>query len=175
MKFDHAWTLAGRPRGETPAPPPGKRTLALPRLPVCRALLRQTGKCIFRAILAVFRAGLRPPLALGEHSSPGLPQLAAQPRRHNPRPSYRPPSHQARLEIWIRQRLSRGARRLACGGRVIPTGLFPLVGGLQKLVRISRTAGCDPSRLGAAHQAVESTAATQPAHATLACCMSTSW
>ena len=31
MKFDFAWTLAGQPRGETPAPPPGKRTPVLPR------------------------------------------------------------------------------------------------------------------------------------------------
>jgi hypothetical protein len=89
MKFDHAWTWAGKPRGETPAPPPGKRTAVLPRLPVCRALLRQTGNRIFRAMLAVFRARRRQPVALGEHSSPGLPQLATQPRRHNRRLSIR--------------------------------------------------------------------------------------
>jgi len=47
MKVDYAWTFAGKPRGETPAPPPGKRTVVLARLPACRALFRQTGKCIF--------------------------------------------------------------------------------------------------------------------------------
>jgi hypothetical protein len=37
MKFDHAWTSAGQPPGETPAPPPGKATPVLPRLPGCGA------------------------------------------------------------------------------------------------------------------------------------------
>ena len=98
MKFDYAWTFAGKPRDETPAPPPGKRTPVLPRLPACRALFRQTGKCIFRAMLAVFRTGRRQHLAFGEHVlSPGVPHLAAQPKRHNRRLSYPPPSHKACL------------------------------------------------------------------------------
>ena len=98
MNFDHAWTLAGQPRGETPAPPPGKRTPALPRPPASRALFRQTGKRIFRAMLAVFRTGRRQHLAFGEHvPGPGLPRLAAQPKRHGRRLSYPPPSHKACL------------------------------------------------------------------------------
>ena len=75
MKFAYAWTFAGERRGEPPAPPPGKRAPALPRLPACRALFRQTGKWIFqtgkrilRAMLALFRAGRRQPLAFGEHA-----------------------------------------------------------------------------------------------------------
>ena len=121
MKFDFAWTLAGQPRGETPAPPPGKRTPVLPRPPACRALFRQ-GKRIFRAMLAVFRTGRRQHLAFGEHApGPGVPHLAAPPKRHKRQPSYPPPSHKARLgNIRIGQRLSHGARRLACGGRIGP-------------------------------------------------------
>ena len=150
MKFDHAWTLAGQPRDGTPAPPPGKRTPVLPRLPACRALFRQTGKRIFRAMLAVFRTGRRRHLAFGEHAlGPGVPPLAARPRRHNRRPSYPPPSHKTGLgNICIGQRFSHGARRLACGGRIGPPHRNRLVfarWALQKLVRISRTAGCDPT------------------------------
>ena len=122
MNFDHAWTLAGQPRGETPAPPPGKRTPVLPRPPASRALFRQTGKRIFRAMLAVFRTGRRQHLAFGEYvPGPGVPRLAAQPKRHDRRLSYPPPSHKACLgNICIGQRLSHGARRLACGGRIGP-------------------------------------------------------
>ena len=58
MKFGYACTFSGKPRGEPPAPPPEKRTSALP---VCRALSRQMGKCIFRA-------GRRQHLALGGHT-----------------------------------------------------------------------------------------------------------
>jgi ribonuclease VapC len=29
MKFDHAWTLAGQPRGGTPAPPPRRTPVAM--------------------------------------------------------------------------------------------------------------------------------------------------
>ncbi len=118
MKFDHAWIFAGQPRDETPAPTPGKRTPVLPRLPACRALFRQ-GKCIFRAMLAVFRTGRRQHLAFGEHAlGPRVPHLAAQPKRHNLRLSCPPPSHKARLGTG--QRLSHGARRLACGGLIGP-------------------------------------------------------
>ena len=114
MKFDHAWTLAGKPRGETPAPSPGKRPPVLPRPPACRALFRQ-GK-------RIFRTGRRQHLAFGEHApGPGVPRLAAPPKRHNRRPSYPPPSHKARLgNIRIGQRLPHGAWRLACGGRIGP-------------------------------------------------------
>ncbi len=48
MKFGYAWTFVNKLRGGTPAPPPEKRTPALPRLPACRALSRQIGKCILR-------------------------------------------------------------------------------------------------------------------------------
>jgi hypothetical protein len=125
MNFDHAWTFAGKPRGETPAPP-GKRTPVLPRLPPCRALFRQTGKCIFRAMLAVFRTGRRQHLAFGEYVlGPGVPHLAAQPKRHGRRLSHPPPSHKHALEI------SGSAYRTAQAGlgRPTPTGLFLLVGG----------------------------------------------
>ena len=149
MKFDHAWTLAGKPRGETPAPPPGRGTLALPRLPARRALLRQTGKYILRAMLA---AGRRQPLGFGEHgSSAGVRQLAAQPRRHNPRLSYPPPSHKGRLgKICTGQRLSHGARGLLAGaglGRLTATGLFPLVEGFGNWFGFLERRVATPSRL----------------------------
>ena len=104
MKYDHAWTLPGQPRGETPAPPPAKRTPVLPRLPARRALFRQTG-------MRIFRTGRRQHLAFGEHVlGPGVPYIAARPRRHNPWPSYPPPSHKARLgNICTGQRLSHDA------------------------------------------------------------------
>ena len=104
MKFAYAWTFAGEPRDETPAPPPGKPAPALPRLPACRALFRQTGtrifqtgKRIFRAMLAVFRTGRRQRLAFGDHVPGPGPHLAAQPKRRNRRLSYPPPSHKACL------------------------------------------------------------------------------
>ncbi len=68
MKFAYAWTFAGEPRDETPAPPPGKPTPSLPRLRACRAVFRQAGKRIFRAMLAVFRTGCRQRLTFGEHA-----------------------------------------------------------------------------------------------------------
>ncbi len=144
MKFAYAWTFAGEPRDETPAPPPGKRAPALPRLP-CRALFRQAGKCIFqtgkrifRAMLAVFRTGCRQRLAFGEHvPGPGL-HLAAQPKRRNRRLSYPPHRERHALEICIGQRLPHGSRRPACEGRIGPP--HPN----QKLVRIYRMAGCAP-------------------------------
>ena len=91
MKFAYAWTFAGEPRGETPAPPPGKPAPALPRLPACHALFRQTGTRIFqtgkrilRAMLAVFRTGRRQRLAFGDRvlspaSTPRRPAKTAQP------------------------------------------------------------------------------------------------
>jgi hypothetical protein len=105
MKFGYACTFADKRRGETPAPPFKKRTPVLPRLPACRALSRQIGKCIFRAMLAVFRTGRRQHLAFGGHVlGPGLPYLAAQQKRYNRRLSYPPPSHKACLEniYWAR-------------------------------------------------------------------------
>ena len=142
MNFDHAWTFAGQPRDETPAPPPGKRTPVLPRPPACRALVRQ-GKRILRAMLAVFRTGRRQHLAFGEHVlGPGVPHLAAQPKRHGRRLSHPPPSHKACLGN-IGQRLSHGAGRI---GPPHPNRLVSACRGLRKLVRISRTAGCDPKR-----------------------------
>ena len=106
MKFAYAWSFAGEPRYETPAPLPGKRAPASPRLRACRALLRQTGKRIFRAMLAVFRTGRRQRLAFGEHvPGPGL-HLAAQPKRHNRRLSYPPHRTRHALEICIGLRLS---------------------------------------------------------------------
>jgi hypothetical protein len=92
MKFGYACTFAGKPRGGTPAPPFKKRTPVLPRLPACRALSGQIGKCIFRT-------GRRQQLAFGGHVlGPGLPHLAVQQKRHNRRLSYPPPSHKACLE-----------------------------------------------------------------------------
>ena len=73
MKFDYAWTLAGKPCDKTPAPPPGKRTPVLPHPPAWRALFRQTGKGILHAMLAVFRAGRRQHLAFGEHAAQAFP------------------------------------------------------------------------------------------------------
>jgi hypothetical protein len=99
MKFGYACTFAGKPRCETPAPPFKKRTPVFPRLPACRALSRQIGKCIFRPMLAVFRTGRRHQFAFGEHVlGPGLPHLAAQQKRYNRRLPYPPPSHKACLE-----------------------------------------------------------------------------
>ncbi len=98
MKFGYAWTFVNKLRGGTPAPPPEKRTPALPRLPACRALSRQIGKGIFRAMLAVFRTGRRQHLAFGGHAlSPGVPHPAAQQKRHN-RWSYPPPARKTGLE-----------------------------------------------------------------------------
>jgi hypothetical protein len=92
MKFGYAHSFADKPRGETPAPPFKKRTPVLPRLPACRALSRQIGKCIFRT-------GRGHQLAFGGYVlSPGVPHLAALQKRHNRRLSYPPPSHKACLE-----------------------------------------------------------------------------
>ena len=123
MKFEDAWTFAGQPRGGTPTPPPGKRTPVLPRrLTACLALFRQTGRCVFRAMLAVFRTSLRQHLAFGEHVlGPCVPHLAAQPKRHYRRLSDPPPSHKACLgNMCIGQRLSHSTRRLSCSGRIGP-------------------------------------------------------
>ena len=95
MKFGYACTFSGKPRGEPPAPPPEKRTSALP---VCRALSRQMGKCIFRAMLAAFRTGRRQHLALGGH-------IRLQRTKHA-------------MKLCIGPSLPRGARRLNCGGRI---------------------------------------------------------
>ena len=54
MTFGYACRFGSRPRGETPAPPPEKRTSALPLLPACRVLSGQIGKCIF-CLLGAFR------------------------------------------------------------------------------------------------------------------------
>ena len=54
MKFGSAWTSLQAVRRDASAAA-GKTTPVLPRLPQCRALFRQTGKSIFRAMLAVFR------------------------------------------------------------------------------------------------------------------------
>ena len=65
MKFGSACTFVNKPRGETPAPPPEKRTTASPRLPARPALSGQIGTCIFRT-------GRRQHLAFGVHVlSPG--------------------------------------------------------------------------------------------------------
>ena len=100
MKFGYACTFSGKPRGEPPAPPPAKRTSALPRLPVCRALSRQIGKCIFRAMLAALRTRRRQHLALSEH-------IRLQRKKHA-------------MKLCIGPSLPRGVRRLACRGRIGP-------------------------------------------------------
>ena len=99
MRFGHAWTFVNKPRGETPAPPPEKPPPVLPRPPACRALSGQIGKCIFRAMLAVFRTGRRQYLAFGEHvPGPDAPHLAAQQKQHNRYVSSPPQSHKTCLE-----------------------------------------------------------------------------
>ncbi len=112
MKFAYAWTFAGEPRDETPAPPPGKPSPGIAAPAACRALFRQAGKCIFqtgkrifRAMLAVFRTGRRQRLASGEHVPGPGPHLAAQPKRRNRRLSYPPPSHKACLGNMYRAAL----------------------------------------------------------------------
>ena len=118
-------------RAETPAPSPGKRAPALPRLPACHALFRQagtrifqTGKRILRAMLAVFRTGRRQRLALGDRvPSPG-PHLAAQPERRNRRLSYPPPSHKACLGNMDRAAL---IARFAPACLVGPVSPYPLL------------------------------------------------
>ena len=128
MKFGFAWTFVNKLRGGTPAPPPEKRTPALPRLPACRALSRQIGKGIFRAMLAVFRTGRRQHLAFGGHVlSPGVPHL--RPSKNGTTAACHTRLHRAKqaLKLWIGQRLPRGARRLACGFRIGPPQLSGLV------------------------------------------------
>ncbi len=107
MKFVYACTFIGKPRGQTPAPPPEKRTTALPRLPACRALSRQIGKCIFRTMLAAFRTGRRQHLAFGEHTRLRRTKHA--------------------MKLCIGQSLPRGARRLACRIRIGPPNPNELV------------------------------------------------
>ena len=125
MKFAYAWTFAGEPRGEPSAPPPGKRAPAFPRLPACRALFRQTGKRILRAMLAVFRTGRRQPLALGEHAVQAF--HTSPPSQNGTTAACHAGVHRTRhaLEICIGQRSSHGAHRLT------PAGLFLLVGGFK--------------------------------------------
>src|SRR5208337_216055 len=92
MKFGCACTFLNKPRGETPAPPPEKRTTASPRPPARPALSGQIGTCIVRA-------GRRQHLAFGGHVlSPGAPRLAAQQKQHNRYMSSPPQSHQTYLE-----------------------------------------------------------------------------
>jgi hypothetical protein len=72
MKFAYAWTFAGELCAATSAPPPGKRAPAMARLRACRALFRQAGERIFRAMLAVFRTGRRQRLAFGDVPAPAF-------------------------------------------------------------------------------------------------------
>jgi hypothetical protein len=79
MKLAYAWTFSGELCAPTSAPPPGKRARALARLRACRALFRQAGERIFRAMLAVFRTGRRQRLAMPmpQRTTPRRPRLMA--------------------------------------------------------------------------------------------------
>jgi hypothetical protein len=92
-KFSHACTFDRR--GETPAPQPEKRLPALPRPQACRALSRQIGKYVCRAMLAVFRTGPCQHLA-----------FAWQPRLQDQIHA---------LKLSIGPGLSRGAREIRIG------------------------------------------------------------
>ncbi len=131
MKFDHAWIFAGQPRDETPAPPPGKRTPVLPRLPECRALFRQ-GKCIFRAMLAVLRTGRRQHLAFGEHAVQAF--HTSPPSQNGTTAGCRTRLRRTKHALEILGSAYRTARAgLLAGaglGRLTPTGLF-LLGGFR--------------------------------------------
>ena len=140
MKFDYAWTFVNKLRGGTPAPPPEKRTPALPRLPACRALSRQIGKSIFRAMLAVFRTGRRQHLAFGGHAlSPGVPHPAAQQKRHNRGQSYPPPSRKTCLETmdWaaLTARCAPACLRIPDWAALPRQACFCLLGGIGYLER----------------------------------------
>ena len=117
MKFDHAWTLAGKPRGETPEPPPGKRTPALPRLPVCAYYSPKQATASYAPCLGADAASvsrLANTVLARAHTSP--------PRQDGTTAglSYPPPSQRAGLgKLCIGQR-SHGARRPACGGGIGP-------------------------------------------------------
>jgi hypothetical protein len=90
MKFDHGSILAGKPRGETPAPPHGKRSPVLPRLPAC----------ILFTLRATLASGRRQHPAFGEH---GSAHLAAKPRRYGRRlaiPAASPKSRPRKNVYW---------------------------------------------------------------------------
>ncbi len=140
MKFSFAWTFVNKLRGGTPAPPPEKRTPAFPRLPACRALSRQIGKGIFRAMLAVFRTGRRQHLAFGGHVlSPGVPHLAAQQKRHNRCLPYPPPSRKTGLETmdWAAPtaRCAPACLRISDWAASTKRACFCLLGGFGYLER----------------------------------------
>ena len=113
MKFSYTWTFVNKLPGGTPAPPPEKRTPALPRLPACRALSRQIGRACFCLLGAselasdIFNGGFRPLSTVGtarqalgfipssqsiDLRDPGVGAQCSYPSRPGQEPATRPES-----------------------------------------------------------------------------------
>ena len=160
MKFDFAWTLAGQPRGETPAPPPGKRSPVLPRpVPPRQAHLPRDACGLPHRTPPASRVWRTCPWPV--RSTPRRPAKTAQ------APPVIPASV-AQCTPWkytdwaaLIARCAPACLQGAGLGRLAPTGLFLLVGGAQKLLRIFQTAVCDPSKKCTPPEWVSSEALTQ--------------
>ena len=163
-RADVGWCYEIRPmRGHWPASRaakrqrrrPENRTPALPRPPACRALFRQTGTRIFQQASASCAPCLR-------SSAPDAASVSRLANMSLARAFHTSPPSQNGTTAGrhIRRRRTRHAletyglgsayRTVRAGllagaglGRLAPTGSVLLVGRLQKLVRISRTAACD--------------------------------
>ena len=124
MKFAYAWTFAGQPRDETPAPPPGKPAPVLPRLPAapCSAKPACSAKQASASSAPCLRSSAPHVASISRLANRSLAQAfhASLPSQNGTTAACHTRLHRSRyaLEIWIGQRLSHGARRLARGGRI---------------------------------------------------------
>jgi hypothetical protein len=149
MKFAFAWTFAGEPGDETLAPPHGKRAPASPR-PVPPS--GQVHLPNWPAHPPRHACGLphRMPPAFCVWGTCHWPRSRLRRPAKTAQPPAVRPAPVAQGTSW-KHVSGRAYRTVRAGllakaglGRLTPTGLLLLVGGLQKLV--SRTVDCSPTR-----------------------------
>ena len=151
MNFDHAWTFAGQPRDETQRRRPENE----PRY--CRACLR-AAHCSAKASASsapCLRSSAPDAASISRLANMSLARAfhASPPSQNGTAAACHTRLHRTKhaLEICIGQRLSHGARRLACGGRIGPPHPNRLVSACWGASEI----GSDFSNGGLRPQAVE--------------------